>query len=69
MRGVRVSSGWLIVIAGVLLVFGAVAPFAMMMQWVPSTLFLNGLSALATLFGFICGLYGLFEYVHRARRK
>lgn len=59
----------LILIAGVLLVFGAVAPFAMIMHWVPSTLWLNGLSALATIFGFICGLYGVFEYVHRGRQR
>ncbi len=65
----RVSSVRLIVIGGILLVFGAVAPFAMIMQWIPSTLFLNGLSALGTLFGFICGLYGLFEYVHRERKR
>lgn len=64
----RVSSVHLIVIAGVLLIFGAFAPFAMMMQWIESTLWLNGLSALATLFGFVCGMYGLFEYVHRKRR-
>lgn len=59
----------LIVIGGVLVVFGAVAPFAMIMHWVPSTLWLNGLSALATIFGLVIGLYGTFEYVHRGRQR
>ena len=65
----RLRSVHLMSIGGVLLVFGVVAPFAMMMHWVESTLFLNGLSALGTLFGFVCGLYGLFEYVHREKKR
>jgi uncharacterized membrane-anchored protein len=65
---VRASSVRLIWIGGGLLIFGAIAPFAMLMHWIESTLWLNGLSALATVFGFVCGLYGLFEYVHRERR-
>ncbi len=65
----RTSTVRLLILSGVMLVFGAVAPFAMIMQWVPSTLWLNGLSALATIFGMIFGVYGVFEYVHRGRSR
>lgn len=56
-------------IGGALLLFGAVMPFAMMMQWVRSTLVLNFTSAGATLAGSVVGLYGLFEYVHRKKNQ
>lgn len=65
----RVNCVYLIIIGGLMLVFGAVMPFAMIMQWVPSTIVLNGLSALATIFGFVVGIYGTFEYVHREKRR
>jgi hypothetical protein len=55
------------IVGGGLLMFGAVVPFAMMMRWIPSTLTLNLACAMATLFGTIIGLYGVFEYVHRGR--
>ena len=56
-------------IGGALLVFGAVMPFALMMQWVRSTLLLNFASAGATLAGSVGGLYGLFEYVQRKKKQ
>jgi hypothetical protein len=55
------------IVGGGLLMFGAVVPFAMMMRWIPSTLTLNLACAMATLFGTVIGLYGVFEYVHRGR--
>ena len=59
----------LILLGFALLIFGAVAPFSMMMRWIPSTLLLNMLSALASVIGMIVGLYGLFEMVRPNTRR
>jgi len=55
----------LIIVGGVLLVIGAVLPFLMFMQFIKSTLFLNGLSAFASIAGMLTGSLGIFEYTRR----
>ncbi|MGB2983976.1 MAG: hypothetical protein WBC63_08985 [Candidatus Bipolaricaulia bacterium] len=65
----RLSSLQLMLIGFVLLLFGAVAPFAMMMDWVPSTFPLNFLAMAASLGGFVIGLFGLFTYLRPSSKR
>ena len=61
-------SKW-IAIGFVLVVFGVVAPFLMVMKIIPSTFFLNFLSFAASVSGLVMGMYGAAMYVREHRRK
>ena len=66
---ISISPRLLIWIGFVLVVFGVVAPFLMVMHIVPSTFFLNFLSFVASVSGLIMGIYGSVMYVREHRRK
>jgi hypothetical protein len=51
-----------------LLVIGVILPFAMVLQLLESTLFLNFLAYLTSLFGLIIGLLGVAFYTRGHRR-
>ena len=59
--------GILIGIGFLLVLFGAVAPFLMVMHIVPSTFTLNFLSYAASLSGLILGLIGSLMYIRKRR--
>ena len=61
-------SPWMMIGIGfVLVLFGAVAPFLMVMKILPSTFFLNFLAYAASVTGLILGVVGSLMYV-RGRR-
>lgn len=51
----------------VLVLFGAVAPFLMVMKILPSTFFLNFLAYAASVSGLILGLTGSLMYIRQHR--
>jgi hypothetical protein len=61
------SPGMLIGIGFILVLFGAVAPFLMVMKIVPSTFFLNFLAYAASVSGLILGFVGSLMFI-RGRR-
>ena len=61
------SPGVMIGIGFVLVLFGAAAPFLMVMRIVPSTFFLNFLSYAASVSGVILGLIGSILYIREHR--
>jgi hypothetical protein len=61
------SPGMLIGIGFILVLFGAVAPFLMVMKIVASTFFLNFLAYAASVSGLILGFVGSLMYI-RGRR-
>ncbi len=61
-------SPWMMIGIGFLLVlFGAVAPFLMVMKILPSTFFLNFLAYAASLSGLILGVVGSLMYIRKRR--
>jgi len=54
-------SKMLIILGAVLLFIGAALPFAMVIRILDSTFFLNFLSAISSVFGFIVGFIGIIE--------
>lgn len=59
----------MIAIGACLVFMGAILPFAMVMKWIPSTLFLNFLAVLGSLAGMVIGLYGAFTHARRGERR
>jgi hypothetical protein len=62
------SPGMIIGIGFVLVLFGAVVPFLMVMHILPSTFFLNFLAYAASLLGLILGFVGSLMYI-RGRKN
>jgi hypothetical protein len=62
------SPGMIIGIGFVLVLFGAVTPFLMVMHILPSTFFLNFLAYAASLLGLILGFVGSLMYI-RGRKN
>jgi hypothetical protein len=62
------SPGMMIGIGFVLVLFGAVAPFLMVMKILPSTFFLNFLAYAASVSGLMLGLTGSILYIHEHRK-
>ena len=58
----------LIILGFVLLVLGFVLPFSMLLQVLPSTLLLNFVAYLSSLFGLVIGIVGLVLYTQTRRR-
>ncbi len=58
----------LMIIGFVLLVLGFVLPFSMLLQILPSTLLLNFLAYLSSLFGLVIGIVGLVLYSQARKR-
>jgi len=63
------SPGVMIGIGFVLVLFGAVAPFLMVMRIVPSTFFLNFFSYAASVSGLFLGIIGAALYVRNHRKR
>lgn len=61
--------GVMIGIGFVLVLFGAVAPFLMVMRIVPSTFFLNFFSYAASVSGLFLGIIGAALYVRNHRKR
>lgn len=61
------SPGMMIGIGFVLVLFGAVAPFLMVMKILPSTFFLNFLAYAASVLGLILGFVGSLMYIRDRR--
>ena len=62
-------SPWMLIGIGfVLVLFGAVAPFLMVMKILPSTFFLNFLAYAASLLGLMLGLTGSLLYIREHRK-
>lgn len=58
----------MILLGFVLLVLGFVLPFSMLLQILPSTLLLNFVAYLSSLFGLVIGIVGLVLYTQTRRR-
>ena len=58
----------LIILGFVLLVLGFVLPFSMLLQVLPSTLLLNFVAYLSSLFGLVIGIVGLVLYTQTRLR-
>jgi len=58
----------MILLGFVLLVLGFVLPFSMLLQILPSTLPLNFVAYLSSLFGLVIGIVGLVLYSQARRR-
>jgi len=63
------SPGVMIGIGFVLVLFGAVAPFLMVMRIVPSTFFLNFFSYAASVSGLFLGIIGAALYMRNHRKR
>ncbi|NPA27261.1 MAG: hypothetical protein GXO36_06665 [Chloroflexi bacterium] len=59
----------MLVIAGVLLLLGALLPFLMVIRVLPSRWWLNILSYSATVAGAFLGYLGILTYLQRHRRR
>jgi hypothetical protein len=64
----QLSPPRLIILGFVLLVLGFVLPFSMLLQVLPSTLLLNFVAYLSSLFGLVIGIVGLVLYTQTRRR-
>jgi hypothetical protein len=62
------SPGWVLGIGFVLVVFGAVAPFLMVMKIIEPTFLLSFLAYAAQVSGVILGLIGGMSYIRRHRK-
>jgi len=58
----------LIILGFVLLLIGFILPFLMVLQILPSTLLLNFLAYLSSLFGLVIGIVGLVLYSQARKR-
>ena len=59
----------LLMIGGVLVVLGALLPFLMVLQLIPSTFFLNFFSYAASIAGLFMGFIGVAYYVRETKEK